>query len=156
MDTKNNKPSGKENKIKKYFNHVDGLVESSIYLRERGGLAYKVRIVIDHKEHIQYFDNIQEARAYRDKVYEEKFANKSILKKRRRTNTLPRHAEIIEKFISAGVSTTELSKEYNLSIDRVCAILQQYYKPQDGVEIIVQSKINGVEDPDKIKNITFL
>lgn len=156
MAIKQNEYPSKRYKNKEYSDHKGRLIESCIYLIKRGGLAYKVRIYIDHKEHIQYFGSLEEARKYRDEINHVRNKNKSILKTRRKNGILQRDAEMIEKFVALGMSAKEITKEYGLPESQMNPILSQYYKPKDGVEIIIQSKINGIEDPDKIKNITFL
>ena|SRR5690606_7102420 len=145
-----------KSQIKEYPSGNNRLIESNIYLKQKDGLSYKVIVCVDNKNHVQYFDNLQEARAYRDELHEENYNNKSILKNRKNPDTLQRDAEMIEKFIALGMTAGEIAREYGVHESGMNAVLNKYYKPQDGVEIIVQSKINGIEDPDKIKNITFL
>lgn len=133
-------------------------ISKNIYITEkkRGYPIFIVRSNQDQKEKTKHFDNLQEAIRYRDELDRIRLLNKSILKKRKNPEILQRDAEMIEKFIALGMTAGEIAKEYGIHESGMNGVLNQYYKPLDGVEIIIQSKINGIEDPDKIKNITFL
>lgn len=133
-------------------------ISKHIYITEKnvGFPVFVVRPVKYNDTHTRRFDNLQEAIRYRDDFEKERIGNKSILKQRRKPELLHRDAEMIEKFIALGMTAGEIAKEYNIHESGMNGVLNQYYKPVDGVEIIIQSKINGIEDPDKIKNITFL
>lgn len=133
-------------------------ISKYIYFSEkrRGFPVFIVRPYHNQKENTKRFDNLKEAIKYRDELEKIRLLNKSILPQRKNKNTLPNRAEMIEKFIALGMTAGEIAKEHGIHESGMNAILNEYYKPIDGVEIIIQSKINGIEDPDKIKNITFL
>lgn len=133
-------------------------ISKHIYITEKnvGFPVFVVRPVKSNDTHTKRFDSLQEAIRYRDEFENERIGNKSILKQRKNPDTLQRDAEMIEKFIALGMTAGEIAKEYGIHESGMNGVLNQYYKPKDGVEIIIQSKINGIEDPDKIKNITFL
>lgn len=133
-------------------------IDRCIYITEqsKGVYFYKVKYTRNKVDYYRIFETLQEAVRYRDELDFLKQQNKSIVKRRRKPEQLNIEAEIIETFVIKNKTLKELSKKYNISQNTVSSILQQYYKPQDGVEIIIQSKINGIEHPDKIKNITFL